>query len=102
MSVHEGVSGAEGMPLDDILAALQADPGRLVVRNEFAVVAVSVRGSGPGRTWLRVEDLRTRQAVELDALELESLAWARHRDLAPLLDPGRTRWASGTADDEES
>ncbi|MBO0873705.1 MAG: hypothetical protein J2P19_09955 [Pseudonocardia sp.] len=102
MSVHEGVSGAEGMSLDDILAAMEPDPARLVVRNEFAAVAVSVRGSGPGCTGLRVEDLRTRQVVELDALELESLAWARHRDLAPLLDPGRTRWANGTTVDEES
>ncbi|WP_211261620.1 hypothetical protein [Pseudonocardia acaciae] len=101
MPVHEGVSGAEGMPLDDILAALEPDPDRLVVRNEFAVVAVSVRASGPGRAALRVEDLRTRQAVELDALELESLAWARHRDLAPLLDPSRTRWAGGSTDDQE-
>jgi len=64
---------------------------RFVVRNEFAVVAVEVRGE-PGRERLRIEDTRSAVSVELDALELESLAWARHRDLAPLLDPSLTRW----------
>ncbi|WP_326837492.1 hypothetical protein VSH64_21820 [Amycolatopsis rhabdoformis] len=85
-------NGAEGLPIEDILAALEPDPDRVVVRNEFAVVGVTLRRSGGGRSRLRVEDLRTRQAVELDALELESLAWARHDDLSPLLDPSRSRW----------
>jgi hypothetical protein len=66
---------------------------RLVVRNEFAVVAIELCG-GPGRERLRIEDLRAHAAVELDALELESLAWASHGDLAELLDPGLTRWRS--------
>lgn len=65
---------------------------RLVIRNEFATVAVSARSSTLG-TRLRIEDLRTGQFVELDALELESLAWALHGDLAPLLDPSASRWA---------
>ncbi|OAP27727.1 MULTISPECIES: hypothetical protein [Amycolatopsis] len=88
-----GRSGSDGMPIEDILAALEPDPDRVLVRNEFAVVGVTVRESGGGRSRLRIEDLRTRQAVELDALELESLAWARHDDLSPLLDPSRSRWA---------
>jgi hypothetical protein len=66
-------------------------PGRIVVRNEFGIVAVELCGD-PGRERLRISDLRTDASVELDALELESLAWAQHRDLADLLDPGRTRW----------
>jgi hypothetical protein len=37
--------------------------------------------------------------VELDALELESLAWARHLDLSPLLDPNLTRWQSDAPGD---
>ncbi|MEA2323682.1 MAG: hypothetical protein QOD81_3532, partial [Solirubrobacteraceae bacterium] len=37
-------------------------------------------------------DLRSGAAVELDALELECLAWSTHADLAPLLDPSLTRW----------
>lgn len=82
----------DGQPISDVLAALEPDPDRLVVRNEFAVVGVALRHSACG-TRLRIEDLRTRQSVELDALELESLAWAYHRDLAPLLDPSASRWA---------
>lgn len=61
------------------------------MRNEFGIVAVELCGP-PGRERLRIEDLRTEAQVELDALELESLAWATHRDLATLLDPGHTRW----------
>lgn len=104
MPVHEGlneqgVTGAEGMPIEDILAALEPDPDRIIVRSEFAVVGVTVRDPGLGRARLRIEDLRTQQVVELDALELESLAWALHGDLATLLDPSRTRWAG--ADEEE-
>jgi hypothetical protein len=66
-------------------------PGRLVVRNEFGVVAVELTGA-PGHERLRIEDLRSGAAVELDALELECLAWSTHADLAPLLDPSLTRW----------
>ena len=64
---------------------------RLVVRNEFAVVAIELYGA-PGRERVRIEDLRAHAVVELDALELESLAWAAHFDLTALLDPGQTRW----------
>ncbi|WP_203599270.1 hypothetical protein [Streptomyces sp. SID10853] len=86
----------DGMPLEQILAALEPDPDRLVVRNEFAAVAVSLRDPGPGRPRLLIEDLRTHRTVELDALELETLAWARHEDLAPLLDPSNSRWPGGS------
>lgn len=65
----------------------------IVMRNEFAYVRVSLHDPG-GRARLRIEDLRTQQTVELDPIELESLAWARHEDLAPLLDPSLTRWAN--------
>jgi hypothetical protein len=70
-----------------------AAPRRLVLRSEFGIVAVSVCGP-PGRERLRVEDLRDGASIELDPLELESLAWASHRDLADLLDPSLTRWPS--------
>ncbi|WP_067850679.1 hypothetical protein [Mycolicibacterium wolinskyi] len=69
----------------------RADGDRIVLRSEFAYVQVRLRDPG-GRPRLVVEDLRTGQAIELDAIELESLAWARHDDLAPLLDPSQTRW----------
>jgi hypothetical protein len=91
---HDPRSGAtsDGMALSDIVAALQPDPDRLIVRNEFAAVSISLCDPGPGRSRLRITDLSTGQAVELDALELESLAWARHQDLSPLLDPSQSRW----------
>ena len=72
--------------------------GKLIVRNEFGVVSVEVCGP-QGRERLKIADLRTSAAVELDPLELESLAWASHRDLATLLDPGRTRWRPEHDDD---
>lgn len=74
---------------------------RIVVRNEFAVVAVELRGDR-GRERLRIEDLRAHAVVELDALELESLAWASHADLSPLLDPGRTRWRTKREPEESA
>jgi hypothetical protein len=65
-----------------------------VVSNEFATVRVTL-DADDGRNRLRLEDLRTGRVGFLDALELESLAWSQHSDLAPLLDPNLTRWASG-------
>jgi hypothetical protein len=70
-----------------------SDDGALILRNEFAYVSVSLHDPG-GRPRLRIEDLRTQQTVELDPIELESLAWASHHDLTPLLDPSLTRWAN--------
>jgi len=99
MPIHEevngsGATGAEGVPVEDILAALTPDPDRLVVRSEFAIVGLTVKEERSGRARLCIEDLRTQQTVELDPLELESLAWAQHEDLSPLLDPSRGRWAN--------
>ena len=80
--------------MDDMVEAMLAvDPGRLVVRSEFGCVSVGIVGP-QSRPRLRIEDLRTRQWIELDAIELESLAWARHNDLSPLLDPSATRWTN--------
>lgn len=58
------------------------------LKSEFAQVRVEVdlNANGPR---LMVLDLRTGMTNYLDPLELESLAWARHEDLAPLLDPWR-------------
>ena len=90
------------MPIDASLSTAPAQAGRdsrraraqrrrLVLRNEFAIVALEICGE-PGRERLCIKDLRTESAIELDALELESLAWASHTDLGRLLDPGLTRW----------
>ncbi len=65
----------------------------LTLRSEFASVSVQIVGK-PGCERLRIEDIRSGQTVHVDALELESLAWCRHRDLDRLLDPSSLRWPS--------
>lgn len=82
-------SGANGRPSAEGSAGGAAL--RLLLRNEFGIVAVEVCGPA-GRQRLRISDVRGHASVELDPLELESLAWATHGDLAALLDPGLTRW----------
>ncbi len=56
--------------------------------SEFAAVEVARddRGNGPR---LMIRDLQTGQVIYLDPLELAALAWTRHEELLPLLDPGR-------------
>ncbi len=56
--------------------------------SEFAAVEIARddRGNGPR---LMIRDLQTGQEIYLDPLELAALAWARHEELLPLLDPGR-------------
>lgn len=65
-----------------------------IVDNEFAAVRVSCdrQGNSPR---LKVTDLKSGKSGWLDALELETLAWLRHDELAPLLDPSASRWADG-------
>lgn len=105
-SPEELPTTTDGVPMDQVIAAMTAaDPGRLVARNEFACVSVQLVGPR-GRQRLRIEDLRTRQWIDLDAIELESLAWASHADLDPHLNPSATRWtnrvraSNGTVHDE--
>jgi hypothetical protein len=61
-------------------------PGPIRLANEFASVKVEldVDASGPR---LRITDLATGVFACLDPFELQSLAWARHADLAALLSP---------------
>ena len=54
------------------------------VRNEFAVVEVSVREQG-GSTVLVIEDAAEGNAVVLDALELEVLTRTSHETLRRLI-----------------
>ena len=56
--------------------------------SEFAVVEIERddRGNGPR---LMVRDARSGQCIYLDPLELAALAWSRHEDLLPLIDPSR-------------
>jgi hypothetical protein len=56
--------------------------------SEFAAVEIARddRGNGPR---LLIRDLQTGRETYLDPLELAALAWTRHEELLPLLDPGR-------------
>ena len=56
--------------------------------NEFAAVEVARDERGNGSR-LMIRDLQTGQEICLDPLELAALAWTRHEELLPLLDPGR-------------
>lgn len=60
----------------------------LRLASEFAAVEVARddRGNGPR---LMIRDARSGRCVFLDPLELAALAWARHEELAPFLDPSR-------------
>jgi len=57
--------------------------------SEFGHVVVERDETANGPRLL-ILDVKTGRRICLDPLELESLARARHEDLAPLLDPGRT------------
>jgi hypothetical protein len=58
------------------------------LRSEFASVEVDRDDRGNG-TRLKIRDLRSGRCVFLDPLELAALAWSRHEELLPFLDPGR-------------
>lgn len=65
---------------------------KIVIRNEFAYVSVELDTESNGQL-LKICDLRTGKVGYLDPLELETLAWSCHEDLAPLLNPSHRRWA---------
>ena len=56
--------------------------------SEFAAVEVERDDSGNGPRLL-IRDVRSGRCILLDPLELSALAWARHDDLLPLIDPSR-------------
>jgi len=63
--------------------------------NEFAAVEIARDDCGNGPR-LMIRDLQTGQEIYLDPLELAALAWTRHEELLPLLDPGRFEREAGT------
>ena len=67
-----------------------------MVVSEFAAVSVRIDHAGNGPR-LRLEDLSGGKVAYLDALELETLAWLPHEQLATLLDPSQHRWRDNTA-----
>ncbi len=58
----------------------------MIIENEFARVKVDLDTDGNGPR-LRVEDTSTGIHIYLDPLELQSLAWATHKDLAVFARP---------------
>ena len=60
----------------------------MVLTSEFAAVEVERDDSGNGPR-LMIRDLRSGTCVFLDPLGLAALAWLRHEDLLPFLDPAR-------------
>ena len=56
--------------------------------SEFAAVQVDRDDNGNGPR-LIICDLRSGRRIFLDPLELAALAWTRHEELLPLLDPAR-------------
>ena len=63
-----------------------ADPGLHVLRNEFAMVGVSVADRPEGRR-LRVRNMGSGAEISLHAGQLDRLTRLKHRDLSPLVDP---------------
>lgn len=58
------------------------------LNSEFAAVEIERDDTGNGPRLL-IRDARSGQCIYLDPLELAALAWARHEDLMPLIDPSR-------------
>jgi hypothetical protein len=56
--------------------------------SEFAAVEIERDDTGNGPRLL-IRDARSGQCIYIDPLELTALAWARHEDLMPLMDPSR-------------
>ncbi len=70
----------------------------IVVVSEFGHVSVGIDRSANGPR-LVLRDLRTEKVAYFDPLELESLVWCNHEQLAEILDPARTRWPSDGPDE---
>jgi hypothetical protein len=66
----------------------------VTLSSEFASVEIelNVEGNGPR---LLVRDARSGRRILLDPLELTALAWTRHEELRPFLDPARLDRDSG-------
>jgi hypothetical protein len=61
--------------------------------SEFASVLVFPDQTANGPR-LRIENRQNGRVIFLDPLELATLTWLRHDDLAPFLDPSRIGWSS--------
>jgi len=60
----------------------------MILKSEFAKVTVELDESANGPR-LMIRDEFSQRAIYLDPLELASIAWLDHEDLAPFVDPGK-------------
>jgi len=60
----------------------------MTLNSEFASVEIDRDDTGNGPRLL-IRDARSGKTILLDPLELASLAWVRHEELLPFLDPAR-------------
>lgn len=58
------------------------------LRSEFARVRIEENNTANGPR-LMIRDMKSGKTRYFDPLELEHLAWTRHEELTPLLDPSR-------------
>lgn len=58
----------------------------MIIENEFARVRVEFDTDSHDPRLL-IEDIDTGMSICLDALELQALAWARHKDLLEIVKP---------------
>ncbi len=83
------------------MAQEQVDDGYedVELTSEFASVRVSrdLTANGPR---LRVENRQNGRVIFLDPLELATLTWLEHGDLAPFLDPSNVGWSSDIGPEE--
>lgn len=63
----------------------------MMLRSEFANVMVELDDGANGPR-LKIYDIKGQKGIYLDPLELESLAWVEHDDLAVIIDPSFRRW----------
>lgn len=70
----------------------------VTVISEFGHISVGVDRSANGPRLL-LTDVHTGKTAYFDPLELESLVWCDHQQLAEILDPARTRWPSDSLGD---
>lgn len=60
----------------------------MTLSSEFASVEIELDNEGNGPRLL-VRDARSGRCILLDPLELTALAWVKHEELRPFLDPAR-------------
>ena len=72
----------------------------MILKSEFAKVTVELDNSANGPR-LMIRDDFSQRVIFLDPLELASIAWLEHEDLAAFVDPGRNTPDEGYVDEDD-